>query len=237
MAYTANAFISNMSSRLGKGGAHVWNFYKLPRGTAWCAGEISYTFRQIGAKSKWYGGNPVFYVPYAQEWMAKHWKTVYSGPKDIGYIELAEKGDIIIFSWTKWSRDHIGAIYTADKSGKTVRTIEGNTSGSKVDTRTREKRYIHSIYRPDWSTGKTSKYAGQLPKLPARGWFQRGDRGQDVVKLQAFLNWAVDYNLDLDGILGAKTSRAILAYQGEYGLAMDGGFGKDCLSKAKEIRK
>ena len=238
MAYTAKDFINNFASRLGDSGKHVWDFYHLPKGTAWCAAEISYTFNKIGAKSKWYGGNPVFYVPYAQQWMAKNYKLIYSGPNKTGNLASVKAGDIVIFSWTQWSRDHIGAVYKDGYSNEEIRTIEGNTSGSKVDTRTREKKYIHSVYRPNWSNNtKTSKYMGILPSLPQRGWIQRGDSGQDVVYLQMFLNWALDFNLALDGECGPKTTRAIFIFQSTYGLNQDGGFGKECLAKAKSIRR
>ena len=66
MAFTANDFVANMELRLGWGGSHIWSFYGLARGTPWCDGEISYTFRQIGARKKWCGGKPSFYVPDAQ---------------------------------------------------------------------------------------------------------------------------------------------------------------------------
>lgn len=236
MAFTANAFIANFESRLNLTGSHVWSHYRLARGTAWCAAEISYTFEMIGAKAKWYGGKPVFYVPWAQQWMAKNWKTVYDY-RGTGSLKDARKGDIVIFMWSRGSRDHIGAVYADATSGSQIRTIEGNTSGGKVDKRTRVKKNIYAIYRPPWTTGKEEKYKGTFPTLPERGWFQRGDEGEQVKLLQKLLNWATDYGLKVDGELGPKTVRAILAFQGQNGLKQDGGFGKDCLKMAKKIKR
>ena len=236
MAFTANAFIANFESRLNWTGSHAWSHYRLARGTAWCAAEISYTFEMIGAKAKWYGGKPVFYVPYAQQWMAKNWKTVYDY-RGKGSLKDAKKGDIVIFMWTRGSRDHIGAVYSDAKSGSQIRTIEGNTSGGKVDKRTRAKANIYAIYRPPWTTGKEEKYKGTFPTLPERGWFQRGDEGEQARHLQRLLNWATDYGLTVDGELGPKTVRAILAFQGQNGLKQDGGFGKECLKMAKKIKR
>lgn len=239
--FTADAFISNMESRLGENGQHVWSFYKLPRGTAYCAGEISYTFNKIGYKSKWYDGRPVFYVPYAQEWMARNYKIIYDGRTGAGSLANAQKGDIVIFSWKKWSRDHIGAVYKTTKSNSVLSTIEGNTSGGKVDTREREKKYIHSIYRPPWNAKEDAKtksaYAGTYPTLPEKGYFKRGDIGQQVKYIQLFLNWAMDYSLNVDGIYGPQTARAVLAFQVEYGLKRDAEFGKQCLKQARKVRK
>lgn len=150
MAFTANDFIANIESRLGWNGEHCWDFYRLASGTPWCAAEISLTFKEIGAKKMWYGGKPVYYVPYAQEWMAKNWECVYDYRKG-GSLKNARKGDIVIFMWTKGSRDHIGAVREESTSASQILTIEGNTSGSKVAERTRLKANVFAIYRPPWS--------------------------------------------------------------------------------------
>ena len=173
--------------------------------------------------------------------MAKHWKTVFDY-RGKGSLKDVRKGDIIIFMWTKGSRDHIGAVradgcFANSKGVVCIETIEGNTSGGIVAKRTREKKYIYAVYRPPWKTGKEMPYTGTFPTLPARGWFQKGDEGSEVRNLQRLLNWAVDYDLNVDGQLGPQTIRAILAFQGAYDLTQDGGFGKQCLKKAKKIKK
>lgn len=80
------------------------------------------------------------------------------------------------------------------------------------------------------------KYTGTFPILPERGYFQRGDEGEQVKLLQAFLNWALGYSLTKDGKLGAKTVRAIMAFEAEVGLYRDGQFGKKCLKAAKKFK-
>lgn len=237
--FTADAYIGNMASRLGEGGTHVWSFYGLAKGTPWCAAEISYTFNRIGAKSKWYGGKPVFYVPYAQEWMAKHYKTIYDY-RGNGDLKNVKKGDIIIFMWSRGSRDHIGACRKTTGSAKTISTIEGNTSGGKVATRERAKANIYAVYRPPWADGPAptpKPYTGTFPTLPKRGWFQKGDKGAQVSNLQRLLNWANDADLIVDGELGPATVREIDAFERENGLTVDHGFGKLCLKKAKKLKR
>ena len=81
------------------------------------------------------------------------------------------------------------------------------------------------------------KYPYELPKLPARGWFSSGDKGEEVRKLQRFLNWYGDYGLDLDGEVGRKTIDAVRQYEGREKLAIDGNFGKQCLDRAKTVKR
>ena len=138
MAFTADAIIANIESRLGDSGRHVWSYYGLASETPWCLGEVCYTFAKTGNKSRIFDGKPVFYVPTAQIWLAKNYKTIYDY-RTGGSLANVRKGDIIIFMWTRGSRDH----------------IEGNTSGGKVARRTRAKKHIYAVYRPPYSTSTT----------------------------------------------------------------------------------
>ena len=66
---------------------------------------------------------------------------------------------------------------------------------------------------------------------------KKGDRGTEVKKLQAFLNWA-GYNCGTaDGVAGDKTDSAIRAFQKANGLTVDGQFGNGSLAKAKAVKK
>jgi peptidoglycan hydrolase-like protein with peptidoglycan-binding domain len=57
---------------------------------------------------------------------------------------------------------------------------------------------------------------------------RRGDRGDEVKALQRALN-AHDFNLDDDGIFGAKTEEAVKAFQRRNSLDDDGIAGQDTL--------
>lgn len=238
MAVKGSAVIKKATALLGKTGTTVWNYYGLARGTAWCAAFVSYVMNKAGAKALFYGGKPVFYVPYAQQWLAKNCTHVKMAD--------AKPGDIVVFTWDgignnseKGSRDHIGFIRKAGTS-KIAYTIEGNTDGGKVANKTRALKWIYGIYRPKYAAETTTvkkAYAGTFPTLPARGYFKKGDTGPQVKLLQKLLNWVVDAKLVIDGILGTKTAAAIGTFEKKYGLVVDKLFGKKCLAKAKTIKK
>lgn len=170
MAVTGQRVISKATQYLGYGGTTVWNFYGLTKGTAWCAAFVSFIMNKAGAKNLFYDGKPVFYVPYAQQWLKAHCKHVK--------MAEAKAGDIVIFTWDgngynseRGSRDHIGFIRKSGTSN-TAYTIEGNTSGSKVDIKSRNVRYIYGIYRPNYpktTTTTTTKPATSTTKLTVDG--------------------------------------------------------------------
>ena len=80
-------------------------------------------------------------------------------------------------------------------------------------------------------------YSGTFPTLPSRGYFKKGDKGTQVKNLQKFLNWALNEKLDVDGIIGDKTIKAVKKFQDIVKIKIDGLFGKDCLNKAKKYEK
>ena len=136
--------MQNINSRVGKDGQHCWSYFGLASGTPWCAAEVYYTLIKCGFKSKFKPSNP-FYVPVVQEWLEKNAKTVYFHGKN-NSLKNVKMGDIVIFSWSPWSRDHIG-FARAGATATQLRTTEGNTSGGVVAKKKRPKKYIHSVYR------------------------------------------------------------------------------------------
>ena len=85
-------------------------------------------------------------------------------------------------------------------------------------------------------SGKT--YTGELPKLPARGWFKNGDVSAEVCKLKEFLNWFGDYNLtETNKNYLSKTVAAVKDFQTKVGITVDGEFGSKSLAAAKKVKK
>ena len=79
-------------------------------------------------------------------------------------------------------------------------------------------------------------YTGTFPKLPAKGYIEKGDEGTQVRNLQKFLNW-YGPDIKVDGDFGPKTDAAVRAYQKKEKLTIDGKFGVKSLAKAKMIKK
>ena len=224
MAFTADDFIASLESRLGWNGQHIWVFYGLKRGTPWCDGEISYALDKIGAKKKWNNGKPSFYVPEAQEWMAINWYTVFDY-RGKGSLKNIRKGDVIIFMWTKGSRDHIGAVRATgtvkNKKGEIcVLSVEGNTSGGIVDNRTREKKYILAVYRPPFDGSGPDPFE-PLVIDGEMGWMTN-------TRLQRWLKVAED------GVIGKKTVKALQKKIGMTGKQVDGEWGKKTTKALQE---
>ena len=83
-------------------------------------------------------------------------------------------------------------------------------------------------------------YSGEFPVRPSRGYFQRGDRGPEVVKLQKLLEWIVPGCLPkwgCDGDIGTETLTAVKEAQNILGVKIDGFYGKDTEKAAKAYRK
>lgn len=114
------------------------------------------------------------------------------------------------------------------KMGLTVDGKFGNNSLAKAKECTKE-------VAPPQPTKKP--YSGTFPKLPARRYFKRGDKGMQVKYLQQFLNWYGKYGLVVDGVIGSKTIVAVEKFQKSEGLDVDGLFGKKCLAKAKQAKR
>lgn len=83
-------------------------------------------------------------------------------------------------------------------------------------------------------------YKGKFPTLPKRGWFQKGDKGEQVKLLQKLLVW-IGYSIGsagVDGDYGSATANAVLQYEKDYKLKnKDGEWGKECQAKAKTIKR
>lgn len=80
-------------------------------------------------------------------------------------------------------------------------------------------------------------YTGSFPKLPLRRYFKIGDKGEQVKRLQMFLNWATGSKLTATGKYLTYTEKAVKKFEKLVGLEEDGLFGKKCLAKSKTFTK
>lgn len=215
----------------------------------WCCTYVWDVFRLANASQLFYDGKKTAYCPTVEAW-GKQNKLIVD--KDKG-----EYGDIPLFDFSgKGVAGHIGFIVCKNPDG-TYKTIEGNTAvgndanGGCVMYRNRSASSIRCIIRPKYNKVPAAKpttnntkptttkkaYTGAFPKLPARGYFKKGDKGGEVKNLQKFLNWYGSYGLVVDGNLGDKTVEAVRKFQKAEKLTVDGQFGKASLAKAKTIKK
>ena len=135
-----------------------------------------------------------------------------------------KRGDVIYFYSTSKGRiGHVGIVYKV--SGKTVYTIEGNTSGaSSLITNgggVRKKSYSMSSSYID---GYGSVDYAAIGDTVIEG-LHRGDEGSAVRKMQeALLLWDAKClpEYGADGDFGSETEKALKAYQKEAGLPVTG---------------
>lgn len=237
---TANAGYNNYTKYANDFDKNYPTFYNGKKnGYSWCDVFVDWCFvKAFGVKEALeLLGQPTKSCGAGCSWSARYFKNINR------FYKTPKVGDQIFFKDSSGDPCHTGLVYkvTATK----VYTIEGNTSsasgvvanGGAVATKSYSRSYnrIYGYGRPKYDTEK--KYSGKFPKLPSRGYFQYGDTGAEVEKLQTFLNWCGGYKLDIDGEFGSKTRTAVKDFQEKYGLTVDGLFGEKSLAKAKKIKK
>lgn len=159
-------------------------------------------------------------------------------------------GAVIVYKHKKKNGGHVAIVEEIKANGNLLLSMSGyNTYLFKTRTVKKSNNYCYSdyellgfIYSPnnfdeEARTEEKSGYSKEFPKLPSRGYFKKNDKGTEVKKLQAFLNWSLGLKLVCDGILGAKSQEAIKQFQKKVGIKADGLFGKSSLAKAKEFKK
>lgn len=149
-----------------------------------------------------------------------------------------KRGDVIYFYSTSKGRiGHVGIVYRV--SGRTVYTIEGNTSGaSSLITNgggVRKKSYsMSSSYIDGYGSVDYSAISGEGGEL------RRGDMGEDVRAMQrALLVWSPDClpKWGADGDFGEETEAALKTYQKAAGLPVTGVYDEATRVKLTSIGK
>ena len=93
------------------------------------------------------------------------------------------------------------------------------------------------IDKDDWNklhktlTGKAVKKAPAYPTITLR----KGDKGDQVKRLQKCLNKIMNAGLKVDGSFGPSTEKAVKAFQKKYKLTVDGSVGPKTRAKIKEL--
>lgn len=150
-------------------------------------------------------------------YMEKHWKKVKASEAkagDIGFYKKDVSGD----------HGHIFVCYSDGKVKeasheqyypKTIKALATRLS-------TKGKKYVY-VFRPPDVT---------------RNYLKSGDSGNEIKKLQAYLNWYDPKNkLAVDGIFGSATEKAVEAMQKALGLTADGLVGAKTIAEMKKVKK
>lgn len=227
---TANAGYNNFTK--------YWrDIYPAYQTEPWCAAFVSWCFMKA------------FGLTMAKK-LLKHWPYVYCPTLGSLFTKNANPkvGDIVIFYRSGEFR-HTGLVTKV--RGDKFWTIEGNTSGASGIVANGggvcAKSYYNSklpgtkFCTPNYSL-VTSIVSGNsstsIPTTPTntKNYLTVGDKGGAVKTLQTKLN-KVGYKLDVDGIYGDNTLKAIKSFQTKYKkeLEVDGVAGKNTISKLDSV--
>lgn len=121
------------------------------------------------------------------------------------------------------------ALEDVDKNGKkrVCNVVHSSASMGRVAGSTLRNGWTHVGYFREIDCGQIAasdtdqRGAAQTEKAAARKTLRRGDKGEQVVHLQEWLN-ALGSTLEADGIFGAATQTAVKSFQRQHGLAVDG---------------
>lgn len=101
----------------------------------------------------------------------------------------------------------------------------------------RDLKYLKEYKKYGTALGQAiCNYLGisEIPELPGRGYFKKGDKGNEVKKLQACLN-RLGYDCgEVDGVIGDKTIKAINKFKKHYKMGVPGMFGSKSLKYLKK---
>ena len=139
--------------------------------------------------------------------------------------------------------------YSVSKPGDML-VYDKNEGGSKGHVLIRgegclyEAQYQKTYFHRNGSLSKIKKSMPRVvvfrpkttKKTVTRKYLMKGDKGEEVKKLQVFLNWYGNYGLIEDGDFGNKTEEAVKAYQTKVGCTTaTGKFGEESLKFAKAV--
>lgn len=145
---------------------------------------------------------------------------------------------------------HTGFVDKVNGDG-TFTTLESNTGNpGGTHSKTRHVRDMEGFGRPWWTPEDeptpepkpepSGKYTGTWPTIPSRGYFQKGDKGVNVKRMQEVLLWLKPDCLPrygADGDLGSETYAAVKACQQILGVVVDGLYGPKTQAAAKAFSK
>lgn len=235
IGYREKASNSMLDDKTANSGSGNWTKYardfdeKWPdwyngkkNGYAWCDMFVDWCFLQA------FGYKAALYLLCQPEHSAGAgclYSAQYYKSAGCWYSSNPQAGDQIFFT-SNGEVSHTGIVESV--SGNTVRTIEGNTSDS-VARRTYQigSSYIYGYGRPRYDSiaGGSSVPAGEASTVitgGSRATVRKGDYNDSVRELQEKLTY-LGYNVGgVDGDFGNNTLAAVIEFQRQNGLEVDG---------------
>ena len=210
-------------SYLGQGGSVFRKYCGLGAGQPYCCAFVTTIFAKAGNSPLFCDSRKVTYCPTALDWCRKNLAQIP--------MYLAMPSDIIFFDWQpNQVPDHIGFVKERI-STEYITTLEGNTNGGIVATKTRRYNTVQAVFRPhfkaDYDTSKPLVIDGQfgycsiaMLQLALGMKDIDGILGLNTVKSLQKRSGAKE----IDGIWGVGTSKAV---QKMVGVEADGLFGEE----------
>ena len=210
-------------------------FAEANHGTTWSG--INETLKHLGHKNVvWVGRNDP---------MSKAWAELNKGNRiGVLLVDNSKTPD-----GTYWTASGHYVAFTAYKyENKQHKFYIKDSGGRNHDGWFTYEKSIKGALPQLWIVEKISpKATSYRPSttytaaLPTKAVKKGTSNGGQVKRVQRFLNWAINAKLDIDGVAGEATSKAIYIFQKTwkktYGLSVDGIFGTACINAAKDLIK
>lgn len=194
----------------------------------WCAMFVSYCFYNAGLPLLITTPKGFCYCPYGVAWF-----------KNKGWWHTSPKvGDVVFYNWSgDGVADHVGIVEKVNPNGSIV-AIEGNTSlgndsnGGQVMRRTRSSNIL-GYGRPPYAAGGSGPFPPH-PVWPGRYIVLTSPNmeGSDVLLWQRqmiYRGWTLGSNGSTgkgdDGVFGERSYEALIKFQEQKGLEVDGVLG------------
>lgn len=191
----------------------------------WCAMTVS---RALCAAGFTTNGDDVA-VPGVRQTTAKGWAYVpylLNDFRDAGRADNDPRpGDLVVFDWEGDGLvDHVGMVASVESDGS-IWTYEGNRDDVLMRVH-RSRSVVAAFCHPPYDGTPTAVAPAAPPPgvPPFPGFCSLGSTGIAVSQTQKRLadrGW----NVEVDGVFGSGTDKAIRAFQAEKGLEVDGAVG------------
>ena len=173
----------------------------------------------------------------ADRWLEECLNKIYL-PKvlkyqDIYHFNTSQIDALVSFAYNIGSIDQLTQKGTRDITEIEYYMYQYNKAGGKTLAGLVRRR----LYEVKLFNEGPKVFDEGLPLLPDRGYFQEGDKGEAVKKIQRFLAWMDLFDGKIDGAYGKKTVTAVKKLQKMIKTSQNGKWGNKCLPFAKKYKK